>query len=92
MLAAQVARGRTTEPFARIHSGELAKQAKSTGKVLREARAPGVDADRKRAAAMAGKVEDALERLHAAPTDRGLARTLQRELENEAANAGKLAG
>jgi hypothetical protein len=29
LLADEIARDRTTEPFARIHSGELAKQARS---------------------------------------------------------------
>ena len=91
-LAAQVARGRTTEPFARIHSGELAEQAKSAGKVLREARAPGFEPDRRKAAHTAEKVEQALERLHSAPSDRELARRLQHELEQDAATAGKLAG
>ena len=91
-LAAQVARGRTTEPFARIHAHELAEQAKSAGKVLREAQAPGYDPDREKAAHVAGQVEQALERLHAAPGDRELARQLQHELEQDAATAGKVAG
>ena len=91
-LAAQVARGRTTEPFARIHAAELAKQAKSAGKVLREARAPGFEPDRKKAAHVAGEVEQALERLHSAPSDRDLARQLQHELERDAATAAELAG
>ena len=91
-LAAQVARGRTTEVFARIHSGKLAEQAKSAGKVLRKARAPGFEPDRRKAAQTAGRVEQALERLHSAPGDRKLARQLQHELEQDAATAGKLAG
>lgn len=92
MLAAQVASGSTTEPFARIHSGELAEQAKKTGEVLRQARAPGLDADRRQAAATAARVERALEELRSAPTNRALARRLQRQLEEDAAAAAKLAG
>jgi hypothetical protein len=92
LLAADVARGRTTEPFARIHSGELAEQAKTAANVLRKARAPGIEADRRRAAATAAQVEQSLEQLHSAPTDRGLARQLQHALVREAAAAGKLAG
>jgi uncharacterized lipoprotein NlpE involved in copper resistance len=91
-LAAQIARGRTTEPFARIHAAELAEQAKKTGKVLRQARAPGLETDRRNAADTAARVEQALERLHFAPTDRELARRLQHELEQAAAAAAKLAG
>jgi hypothetical protein len=92
MLAADVARGRTTEPFARIHSGKLAEQAKSVANVLRTAKAPGLEADRRQAAATATEVEQALERLHSAPTDRVLAGRLQHALVREAAAAGKLAG
>jgi hypothetical protein len=91
LLAADVARGRTTEPFARIHSGKLAEQAKSVANVLRTAKAPGIEADRRQAAATAAEVEQALERLHSAPTDRVLAGRLQHALEREAAAAGKLA-
>jgi hypothetical protein len=92
MLAAQVARGSTTEPFARIHAGKLAEQAKKTGDVLRQARAPGLEADRRQAAATAAKVETALEDLHSSPTDRTLARRVQHELEQDAAAAAKVAG
>lgn len=92
MLAAQVASGSTTEPFARIHAGELAEQAKKTGKVLRQARAPGLEADRRQAAATAARVERALEDLRSAPADRGLARRVHDELVRDAATAATLAG
>jgi hypothetical protein len=92
LLAADVARGRTTEPFARIHSGELAERAKSVANMLRTAKAPGLEVDRRQVAATAGQVEQSLERLHSAPTDRRLARQLQHALVREAAAAGKLAG
>jgi len=92
LLAADVARGRTTEPFARIHSGKLAEQAKRVANVLRTAKAPGLEADRRRAADTAAEVEQSLEQLHSAPTDRVLAGRLQHALVREAAAAGKLAG
>ena len=92
MLAAQIASGSTTEAFARIHSGELAEQAKATRKVLRHARAPGLESDRRQAAATAESVQRALEDLHAAPDDRALARRIQHELIGDAAAAAKLAG
>jgi hypothetical protein len=92
MLAAQVASGSTTKPFARIHAGKLAEQAKKTGEVLRHARAPGLEADRRQAAAIAAKVQQALQDLRSAPADRGLARRVHDELVQDAAAAGKLAG
>jgi hypothetical protein len=92
MLASQVARGRTTEPFARIHSGKLAEQAKKSRKLLRAAKAPGLEDERRQAADTAGKVEQALGRLHESPADGSLARRLEHELEQDAATAGKLAG
>jgi hypothetical protein len=92
LLSAQVASGSTTEPFARIQAGVLAEQAKKTGDILRQARAPGLEADRRRAAATAASVEDALEDLHSSPTDEALARRVQHELEQAAAAAAELAG
>jgi hypothetical protein len=82
LLASDVARDRTTEPFARIHSGDLAEQAKAVVKTLREAEAaPGLEGERRQVLERAERVERALEELHAAPTDRDLARHLQAELE-----------
>ena len=93
LLAGDVARRRTTEPFARVHSGVLVEQAKSAGKSLRVATAPArLEADRRRAAAVAADVETALDRLHAEPTDRALARRIERELRRDADRAGELAG
>jgi hypothetical protein len=92
LLAAQIASGSTTEPFARIHAGDLAEQAKQTGDVLRHARAPGLEAERRRAAATAAQVEHALEDLRSSPTDQALARRVQHQLERDAAAAAQLAG
>jgi hypothetical protein len=93
LLAGDVARDRTTEPFARIHSGELADQATSAANSLAVATAPpGLDPDRRRAVATATRVSDALEQLHDRPTDERLARRVQRQLERDAETAGELAG
>jgi hypothetical protein len=93
LLAGDVARDRTTEPFARIHSGELVGQAKSAGTSLRAVEAPtALQADRKRAVAVAADVQRALDRLHEAPTDQLLARRIERQLERDAQRAAELAG
>jgi RNA polymerase-interacting CarD/CdnL/TRCF family regulator len=82
LLASDVARDRTTEPFARVHSGDLAEQAETVVKTLREAEAePGLEGERRQVLSQATRVERALEQLHSAPTNRDLARRLQAELE-----------
>jgi hypothetical protein len=81
LLASDVARDRTTEPFARIHSGELADQATAVAKTMREAEAaPGLERERRQVLTRATRVEQALEQLHAAPTDQELARRVEAEL------------
>jgi hypothetical protein len=82
LVATDVARDRTTGPFARIHSGDLAEQAKAVAKKLRDAEAsPGLERERRQVLTRAERVERALEQLHASPTDRDLARRVQAELE-----------
>jgi hypothetical protein len=81
LLASDVARDRTTEPFARIHSGELAEQAKAVAKKVREAEAaPGLERERRQVLTRAARVERALDQLHAAPADQELARRVEAEL------------
>jgi hypothetical protein len=93
LLAGDVARDRSTAPFARIHSGELADQAKSAATALESATAPRtLDVDRKRAAVTALSVQRALERLADSPTDRAVARRVERELGRDARTAARLAG
>ena len=81
LLAADVADDRTTEAFARIHSGELADQAKSVVRVLRDAHVPGFEADRRKALETATAVARALDRLHEEPADDRLAARISDELE-----------
>jgi hypothetical protein len=81
LLASDVARDRTTEPFARVHSGDLADQAQAVAKKVREAEAaPGLERERRQVFTRATRVERALDELHAAPTDRRVARRVQAEL------------
>jgi hypothetical protein len=81
LLAADVADDRTTETFARIHSGELGAQAKSVVGMLREAHAPGFEPDRRKALETAIAVARALDRLHEDPADDRLAARISAELE-----------
>jgi hypothetical protein len=81
LMASDVARDRTTEPFARMHSGELAELAKAVARKVREAEAaPGLERERRQVLTMATRVERALDQLHAAPTDQELARRVEAEL------------
>ena len=82
LLAAQVADDATTEPFARVHSGTLAEQAKSSASSLEHASAPArLELARRRAARRATEVSSALEQLHQSPDDAAVGRRVQRELE-----------
>ena len=82
LLAGQVADDRTTEPFARIHSGKLAELAKSSASSLEQATAPhALEPARRRAARRASEVQSALEELHSAPDDPTIGRRVQRRLE-----------
>jgi hypothetical protein len=83
LLAADVARDRTTEPFARIHAEKLAEQAKKAAGTLRKAKLePGLEDERRQALTKAVDVQHALERLHAEPENRVLGRRLERELQD----------
>ena len=75
LLASDIARDRTTEPFARLHSGVLSEQAAAAAKGLAAESAPAG------ARVRAERVARALRRLHADPTDRVLAARVERELE-----------
>jgi poly(3-hydroxybutyrate) depolymerase len=82
LLASDVARGRTTEPFARIHAEKLAEQAKKAGEALRSGKPPaGLGDERRRAVSDAETVEHALDELHAEPGNRDLARRVESELK-----------
>ena len=81
LLAAGVADERTTTPFTKIHSKELADQAKSAASTLTEGKTPGrLEPLRRRLARRASEIESALEELHAAPDDSAVGRRVEREL------------
>jgi hypothetical protein len=93
LLARDVADGRSTAPFTRVHAGELAKNAAKLEQTLASARpAPGVEADQDRAVHLAARVAATLIELEQAPGDADAARRVQRELEAFAKQAEELAG
>jgi hypothetical protein len=81
LLAADVERGRSTRPFARIHSGDLSELADAAAKALAKPAGPKVEAERRREEARAVAVSDALAQLHAHPDDADVAATVRRKLE-----------
>ena len=82
LLASDVARERTTEPFARIHSEKLAEQAKGAAETLANAKAPAsLEPERREAAAAARSTAAALDELHEAPDDQSVARRVERDLK-----------
>jgi hypothetical protein len=88
LLAHDVSRGASTEPFARVHAEELARAASNLADSLfRRSTLPDV----RKLAALAGKVSDQLERLQLHPTDRAVARSLEQPLTDDADAADKLA-
>jgi len=82
LLAQQIAHEETTEPFARIHAGELADQAKAAGQSLTMTRAPAaLQAEKRKAVAAARATSAALEALHQAPDDQAVAERVERRLK-----------
>lgn len=92
LVAGGAAEGRTTDVFVRVHTDDLLKEARKAQAELASASAGGTLArKRNRAARLAGRVAEELERLHRAPGDRALAGRLKSLLENAAADAKQLA-
>jgi hypothetical protein len=88
LLARDVADGKSTVPFTRVHARELAEKAASLEKKLEATSRLHVWA---RAARLTGEVATALEDLERAPGDSEAARRVQRKLEDIAKRAEELA-
>jgi outer membrane biogenesis lipoprotein LolB len=88
LLARDVADGKSTVPFTRVHAEELAEKAAQLEKELAAASRLQVWVQ---GARLAGQVAAALEELEQAPGDAESARRVQRELEAAAKQAEKLA-
>jgi hypothetical protein len=93
LLARDVADGKSTAPFARVHAGELAANAAKLEQTLTSAQpAPDIEAKLARAVELAERVAATLKELERAPGDSAAARLVQRELEAVAKQAEELAG
>jgi hypothetical protein len=92
LLARDVADGRSTAPFTRVHAGELAKNAAKLEQTLEAAQAqPGVEDRLEQARILAHGVAVLLELLEKEPGDAESARETQRLLETAAKLAEDLA-
>ena len=92
LLARDVADGKSTVSFARVHAGELAEQAAKLAQTLRTAQAtPTVEDDVAQAAELAADVGRTLDEFEQAPGDAEQARGIQRKLEQLARDAKELA-
>jgi hypothetical protein len=93
LLAHDVADGRSTAPFTRVHASELHEQAAKLEETLSAANAePALEDERAEAVELAGDVAASLDQLERSPGDAELARGAQRKLETAAKQAEDLAG
>jgi hypothetical protein len=93
LLARDVADGRSTAPFTRIHAGELANSADKLAQTLETAKTTPALAEKLGQALFLTRVAAAaLRQLEQAPGDAEAARTTQRTLEAAAKGAEELAG
>jgi hypothetical protein len=75
-----------------VHAEELSRAASNFADALsRRPTSPGIQRDVRRLSKLAGKVSNELEQLHLHPTDRAVARSLERPLTEDAETADKLA-
>lgn len=92
LLANDVSRGASTEPFTSVHAHELSGAASDLADALgKRPTSPGITADVRKLSRLAAKVSGELERLHRHPTDRGVAKSLEQPLSDDADAADKLA-
>jgi hypothetical protein len=91
LLAHDAADGRTTTPFASVHSSVLAESADKVAQKLESADVePGLKQDRARVVRLATRIEEELDQLD--PNDRAAAQRIADELEQAAKAAEELAG
>jgi hypothetical protein len=92
LLADDVADGKSTVPFTRVHAGELTERAAKLAQTLASAEAtPAVREELAEAVELAKLVTARLEELENAPGDAEAARRVRRELEAAARRAEELA-
>lgn len=92
LLANDMAKGASTKYFARVHAKELSVAASDLADALgRRPTSPGIEADVRKLSRLAAKVSRHLEQLHLHPTSRGVAKSLEQPLTDDADAADKLA-
>jgi hypothetical protein len=92
LLANDVSRGASTKYFVRVHAKELSSAASDfQDSLAKRPTSPGITADVRKLAKLAGKLSHELEQLHLHPTDRKVAESLKKPLTDDADAAEKLA-
>ena len=92
LLARDVADGKSTANFTRVHAGELAASAAKLEQTLTSAQpAPDVESELARAVELAERVAATLKELERSPGNAAAARRVQGELEVAAKQAEELA-
>jgi hypothetical protein len=93
LVALDVVEDRTKVTFVRVHCAELADDAEHLAEKLNDAQArPDVAGFKDKAVKLAQDIDSALGDLRVSPTDRALARTVERKLDALAKRADDLAG
>jgi hypothetical protein len=91
-LAHKTAIGESTGPFTRIQSETLGREASNLADALgQRPTSPGIETKVRSAGKLAGQVAAQFELLHRHPTDRGVARSVEKALGPLADDADKLA-
>jgi hypothetical protein len=91
LLANDMAKGASTKYFARVHAKELSIAASDLSDALAERpTSPGIEPDVRRLSRLAEQVSRHLEQLHLHPTNRAVAKALERPLTADADAADAL--
>jgi hypothetical protein len=91
LLVNDVAKGSSTNYFARVHAEELSRAASDLSDALaKRPTSPGIETDVRKLSRLAGKVARHLQQLHLHPTSRAVARSLEQPLSNDADAADEL--
>ena len=91
LLAHDIAKGATLRPYVEVHAGELSHRMSNLADALAERpTVKGIEHKVRLASALAATVSNHFAQLHRHPTDRALARTLERAFRADGDEADKL--
>jgi hypothetical protein len=92
LLANDVSKGASAEPFTSVHAHELSGAASDLADALgKRPTSPGIIGAVRKLSKLAAKVSAELEQLHRHPADRRVAKSLEQSLSDDADAADKLA-